>query len=193
MPEPIDDRIFNKFFAGVQGFLAEVAGDPDHELRHQLDVRVAELAVRLRTDPALIARGEQLKAELLEHPEVRAWLDSLWRNTKASILAVADDPDSDLRRRLDAALERAGRSLQEDPVLQAKVNGWIEKVVGYLAEQYGHEIADLIATTVARWDGAEASRRIELQVGRDLQFIRINGTVVGGLAGLAIYSIGQLL
>ena len=193
VPEPIDDRLFKKFFAGVQGFLAEVAGDPDHELRHQLDVRVAELAVRLRTDPALIARGEQLKAELLEHPEVRAWLDSLWRNTKASILAVADDPDSDLRRRLDAALERAGRSLQEDPVLQAKVNGWIEKVVGYLAEEYGHEIADLIATTVARWDGAEASRRIELQVGRDLQFIRINGTVVGGLAGLAIYSIGQLL
>src|SRR4249920_661786 len=177
LPEPIDDRLFKKFFAGVQGFLAEVA----------------ELAVRLRTDPALIARGEQLKAELLEHPEVRAWLDSLWRNTKASILAVADDPDSDLRRRLDAGLERAGRSLQEDPVLQAKVNGWIEKVVGYLAEEYGHEIADLIATTVARWDGAEASRRIELQVGRDLQFIRINGTVVGGLAGLAIYSIGQLL
>ena len=73
------------------------------------------------------------------------------------------------------------------------MNGWIEKAVGYLAEEYGHEIADLIATTVARWDGAEASRRIELQVGRDLQFIRINGTVVGGLAGLAIYSIGQLL
>jgi uncharacterized membrane-anchored protein YjiN (DUF445 family) len=193
LPEPIDDRLFKKFFAGVQGFLAQVAGDPDHELRHQLDIRVAELAVRLRTDPALIARGEQLKAELLEHPEVRAWLDSLWRNTKASILAVADDPDSDLRRRLDAALERAGRSLQEDPVLQAKVNGWIEKVISYLAEEYGHEIADLIATTVARWDGSEASRRIELQVGRDLQFIRINGTVVGGLAGLAIYSIGQLL
>jgi uncharacterized membrane-anchored protein YjiN (DUF445 family) len=193
VPEPIDDRLFKKFFDGVQGFLAEVARDPDHELRHQLDVRVAELAVRLRTDPALIARGEQLKAELLEHPEVRAWLDSLWRNAKASILAVADDPDSDLRRRLDAALQRAGRSLQEDPVLRGKVNGWIEKVVSYLAEEYGHEIADLIATTVARWDGAEASRRIELQVGRDLQFIRINGTVVGGLAGLAIYSIGQLL
>jgi len=193
LPEPIDDRLFKKFFDGVQGFLAEVAGDPDHELRRQLDVRVADLAVRLRTDPALIARGEQLKAELLEHPEVQAWLDSLWRNTKASILAVADDPSSDLRRRLDAALERAGRSLQEDPVLQTKVDGWIERVVTYLAEEYGHEIADLIATTVARWDGAEASRRIELQVGRDLQFIRINGTVVGGLAGLAIYSVGRLL
>jgi uncharacterized membrane-anchored protein YjiN (DUF445 family) len=193
VPEPIDDRLFRKFFDGVQGFIAEVRGDPDHELRRQLDARVADLAVRLRTDPVLIARGEELKDELLRHPEVQAWLDSLWRTTKESILAVADDPDSDLRRRLDAGLVRAGRSLQEDPVLQAKVDGWVERVVTYLAEEYGHEIADLIATTVARWDGAEASRRIELQVGRDLQFIRINGTVVGGLAGLVIYSVGQFL
>jgi uncharacterized membrane-anchored protein YjiN (DUF445 family) len=193
VPEPIDDRLFRKFFDGVQGFIAEVRGDPDHELRRQLDARMVDLAVRLRSDPVLIARGEELKDELLRHPEVQAWLDSLWRTTKESILAVADDPDSDLRRRLDAGLVRAGRSLQEDPGLQAKVDGWVERVVTYLADEYGHEIADLIATTVARWDGAEASRRIELQVGRDLQFIRINGTVVGGLAGLIIYSVGQFL
>ncbi len=193
VPEPIDDRLFRKFFNGVQGFIAEVRRDPDHEVRRQLDARMADLAVRLRTDPALIARGEELKDELLRHPEVQAWLDSLWRTTKDSILAVADDPNSDLRRRLDAGLVRAGRSLQEDTALQAKVDGWVERIVIYLADEYGHEIADLIATTVARWDGAEASRRIELQVGRDLQFIRINGTVVGGLAGLIIYTVGQFL
>ena len=85
------------------------------------------------------------------------------------------------------------RRLRDDPQLQAKIDRWIESVVDYVAEEYGHEITDLIATTVERWDAGEASRRIELQVGRDLQFIRINGTVVGALAGLAIYSFGQLL
>ena len=125
---------------------------------------------------------------------MQAWLDSLWRNTKESILAVADDPDSDLRRRLDAGLVRAGRTLQDDTGApgEGRPLGGAGPSATWPSE-YGHEIADLIATTVARWDGAEASRRIELQVGRDLQFIRINGTVVGGLAGLVIYSVGQLL
>ena len=193
VPEPVDDRLFRKIFAGVQGFLREVLADPDHEVRHQLDLRVADLAVRLRTDPVLIARGEALKLELLDHPEVRAWLSSMWATSKTSLLAVADDPESALRRRLDAAILRAGRRLRDDVELQEKIDRWIESVVDYVAKEYGHEITDLIATTVERWDAAEASRRIELQVGRDLQFIRINGTVVGALAGLLIYSFGQLL
>jgi len=193
LPEPIDERLFRKLFNGAQGFLAEVASDPDHALRHQFDEWVAELAVRLRTDPEVIARGEAIKAELLEHPEVRGWLSTLWGNTKESLLEVADDPDSELRRRLDTAIARAGRTLQDDPALRAKIDGWVGSAVTGTAREYGHEIADLIAGTVARWDGAEASRRIELQVGRDLQFIRINGTVVGAIAGVVIYSLGQLV
>jgi uncharacterized membrane-anchored protein YjiN (DUF445 family) len=193
LPVPIDDRLFRKLFNGAQSFLAEVASDPDHPLRRQYDQWLTELAVRLRTDPEVIARGETIKAELLEHPEVRGWLSTLWGNTKDSLLTLADDPDSELRRRLDGAIVRAGRSLQEDPALRAKIDGWVSSAVSALAREYGHEIADLIAGTVARWDGEEASRRIELQVGRDLQFIRINGTVVGALAGLVIYSLSQLL
>ncbi len=193
VPEPIDNRVFAKMFNGIKGFLAEVAADPNHELRDQLDTRMAELAVRLRTDPTLIAKGEELKAELLAHPEMRAWSSSLWANLKRSVVELADDPDSELRRRLEAALVTAGQALRDDPVLQAKIDSWVERALGYLVEQYRHEIADLISTTVARWDADDTSRRIELQVGRDLQFIRINGTVVGGLAGLVIYSVGQLL
>ncbi len=96
-------------------------------------------------------------------------------------------PDSELRRRIESALTGAGQSLVDDPELRAKVDTWLEGVVRYLATQSEGEVADLIATTVAGWDAAETSRRIELQVGRDLQFIRINGTVVGALAGLAIH------
>jgi uncharacterized membrane-anchored protein YjiN (DUF445 family) len=193
VPEPIDDRLFRKIFAGVQGFLREVLNDQEHELRHQLDLRMGDLAVRLRTDPVLIARAEELKMELLDHPETRAWLSSFWATSKSSFLAVADDPDSVLRKRLDGAIVRAGRRLRDDPELQAKFDRSIESVVDYVAKEYGHEITDLIATTVERWDGAEASRRIELQVGRDLQFIRINGTVVGAIAGVLIYTFGQYL
>jgi uncharacterized membrane-anchored protein YjiN (DUF445 family) len=193
IPEPIDNRLFRKLFNGVQGFLVEVQEQPDHPLRLQFRAWVADLAQGLRTDPAMIARGETIKSELLEHPDVRAWLSSIWVGTKDSLLTVADDPASVLRQRVEGAVVRAGRTLQDDPALQAKLDHWIGTAVVYVAREYGHEIADLIATTVERWDGAEASRRIELQVGRDLQFIRINGTVVGGLAGLLIYSLGRLL
>jgi uncharacterized membrane-anchored protein YjiN (DUF445 family) len=193
VPEPIDDRVFNKIFGGVQRFLADVVAEPEHEVRASIDVRVRDFAARLRTDPVLIGKGEELKAEILAHPDVQAWLGSLWGELKKSMLAAADDPDSELRRRLSAGLVRAGEQLAIDPELQRKLDDWMERLVGYVAEHYRGEVAELIAGTVARWDAVDTSRRIELQVGRDLQFIRINGTVVGGLAGLAIYTIGNAL
>ena len=111
VPEPIDDRVFNKIFGGVQRFLADVAADPDHEVRASIDVRIRQFAERLRNDPELIAKGEELKEELLAHPDVQAWIGSLWGELKSSILAAADDPDSELRRRLAVGLVRAGERL----------------------------------------------------------------------------------
>ena len=123
---------------------------------------------------------------------MQAWLQSLWGELKRGILTAADDPGSELRR---AARRRAGGGSgggwPSDVELQAKVDDWVERVVVYVVEHYRSEVADLIATTVERWDGRDTARRIELQVGRDLQFIRINGTVVGGLAGLAIHAVGE--
>ncbi len=191
VPEPIDDRIFNKIFIGVQNFLGNVREDPEHDVRQAIQGRIRTLATRLREDPVMIAKGEELKHELLSHPEVQAWLQSLWGELKRAMLTAADDPVSELRLRLDAGLVRAGRRLADDPELQAKVDGWVERVVVYVVEHYRSEVADLIATTVERWNGPDTARRIELQVGRDLQFIRINGTVVGGLAGLAIHAVGE--
>ena len=191
VPEPIDDRVFNKIFGGVQRLLADVRADPAHEVRDSIETRVLLLAERLRSDPVMIAKAEEVKQELLSHPEVQAWMQSLWGELKRGMLSAADDPRSELRRRLTDGLTNVGKRLATDPELQAKVDDWVERAVEYIVDNYKGEVADLIATTVQRWDGADTARRIELQVGRDLQFIRINGTVVGGLAGLAIHAVGE--
>jgi uncharacterized membrane-anchored protein YjiN (DUF445 family) len=193
VPEPIDDRIFNKIFNGVHAFLTDVGGTPDHEVRRSIEERVVELAVRLRTDPEMVRKAEELWHELLSHREAQAWFGSLWGSVKKAALEAAGDPRSDLRVRVTEGLRGLGARLVADPALQAKVDDWVERTVAYVVDNYKGEVADLIATTVERWDSQDTSRRIELQVGRDLQFIRINGTVVGALAGVLIYTVGQLL
>lgn len=192
VPETIDDRVFDKIASGVSNLVADVTAAPDHELRGVVDAQLRSLAQRLRDSPELRAQGEALKAEILAHPEVRAWLDSLWSQITAALVEASEDPGSELRNRLEAGIVAAGESLGNDPALQAKVDAWLERVVRYLVGQAEGEVADLISSTVARWDADQTGRRIELQVGRDLQFIRINGTVVGGLAGIVIHAIGEL-
>jgi len=193
VPEPVDDRVFDKLIDVIGRFVSDVAGDPDHELRKLLDTRAVELAEELKESPELRARGEALKEEMLAHPEVRAWVAGLWDHIKASLNQAAHDPHSELRSRLEAAIVSGGRSLIEDPALQEKVDRWAVSVTTYVAEQGKGEVAKLISSTVERWDADETSDRIELQVGRDLQFIRINGTLVGGVAGVAIHAISLLL
>jgi uncharacterized membrane-anchored protein YjiN (DUF445 family) len=193
VPESIDDRLFAKIYGAVRGFLADVGNDSNHELRQAMDARVASFADRLRSDPTLLAKGEELKVELLAHPDVRAWLGSLWGELKRNTVTALDDPDSELRHRLDVSLTSLGRRLASEPSLQAKLDDWVLRAAGHVVDHYRGEVADLIAGTVAKWDGAATAERLELQVGRDLQFIRINGTIVGGLAGLVIYTASQLL
>jgi uncharacterized membrane-anchored protein YjiN (DUF445 family) len=193
VPEPIDDRIFNKIFGGVQRFLTDVRAVPDHEVRRSIEQRIVRLAEQLRTDPAMIAKVDELRDELLAHPEVQAWIGSLWGSVKRTMLAAADDPDSELRVRLTNGLQSLGARLVADAELQHKVDAWLERTLAYVVDNYKNEVADLIATTVERWDARDTARRIELQVGQDLQYIRINGTVVGGLAGLLIHTVGQTL
>ncbi|MGI8694629.1 MAG: DUF445 domain-containing protein [Geodermatophilaceae bacterium] len=193
VPEWIDDRVFAKAFSALQKFLGEVADAPDHELRRALDLRLQEYIVALRTDPATAERLEVVKHDILEHPSVKEWLGSLWGGIKKSLLELANDPSSELRTRLQSSIIHFGQTLRDDPELQAKLDHWIEGAAAYVVEQYSDDIADLVSGTVAKWDAVETSNRIELQVGRDLQFIRINGTIVGGLAGLVIYSVAQLI
>ncbi len=188
VPETIDDRVFDKIRAGVSALVADVLAHPDHEIRHMVDGRLHEFAGRLRDSAELAARGEELKTQLLDHPEVRAWLNSMWDHLKAGLIEATNDPESELRRRLESAILAGGQNLATDPALRAKVDRWIQGVASYAVAQGQGEVADLISSTVQRWDAQQTSERLELQVGRDLQFIRINGTIVGGLVGLAIHA-----
>lgn len=193
VPDWVDDRVFDRIFAGLQRFFEEVGSDPRHPLRHSYDVRLRAYVEALRTDPDTAARVESLKKELLEHPAVRTWSGSLWSNAKSAVLTAAADPGSELRARVTGLILHGARLLETDPTVRELVQRHAHGVAGYLVERFSADAADLVSSTVARWDTEETSRRIELQVGRDLQWIRVNGTVVGGLAGLVIYTVAQLI
>jgi uncharacterized membrane-anchored protein YjiN (DUF445 family) len=193
VPDAIDDRIFAKMYDGVTRFLIDVGGDPTHEVRASIEKRVESFAGRLRDDPEMIAKGEQLKEELLAHPDMRAWMESLWRDAKRGLIEATLQPKSELNQRIATSLAKLGARLRDEPELQAKIDHWVTRAVGYVIDNYRSEVSKLIESTVARWDGESTSRKLELQVGRDLQFIRINGTIVGGLAGLIIHALAELL
>ena len=193
VPESIDNRVLEKIYDVVGRFLTDVRANPDHEMRTTVDVRVTLLAQRLQHDPEMLAKGEELKNELLDHPEFRAWIESLWLGAKRGLIEAANDPRSELRARATRHLQQLGERISADPELQRKVDDWVARAVGYVVDRYRSEVGDLIEHTVERWDGESTARKMELQVGRDLQFIRINGTLVGGLAGIVIHAAGEFL
>jgi uncharacterized membrane-anchored protein YjiN (DUF445 family) len=193
VPTAIDHRIFDRLLDGLCSFFDSVNADPNHELRVRLDDWINQLAERLEHSPEYRVRGEQLKGELLDHAELRDWLGSLWIDAKAALRSQAADPESELRQRLADVIVAAGRRLGSDPALAAKVDDVIEWGVGYVGEHFHAEIAGLVSGTLARWDAEETSRKLELLLGPDLQFIRINGTVVGGLVGLGIHFVGEVI
>ena len=192
VPEWVDERVFAKGYSLVQGFLADVILADDHAVRGAFDEQLRSFGQRLRTDPEQMARIEAAKLELLDHPSVRAYLTELWASVKSLLLEGAADPDSDLRRSVEQLAIRAGQAMRDDPAVIAKVDEAVQRMTAYVVAHYGDDLTEVISTTVERWDTADTSRRIELQIGRDLQFIRINGTVVGALAGVVIYSFSQL-
>jgi uncharacterized membrane-anchored protein YjiN (DUF445 family) len=193
VPTAIDHRIFDRLLDGLCSFFDSINADPDHEVRARLDDWIEQLAERLEHSPEYRVRGEQLKGELLDHPELRAWLGSLWIDAKAALRSQAADPESELRQRLADAIVAAGERLRSDPALAAKVDDVIEWGVRYVGEHFHAEIAGLVSGTLARWDAEETSRKLEILLGPDLQFIRINGTVVGGLVGLGIHFVGNVM
>lgn len=193
VPEALDDRVFDKIYSGVNSFISEVRTNPDHEVRRHVDAKVRDLAVRLRESPELAARANQIKDDLLTHPALKEWAIEIWSDLQDSIVEQASDPESSLRARLEVGARALAHALANDPELKARVDRAAAEIVTTLAERYGAEVSHFVETTVQRWDATETSTRVELLLGRDLQIIRINGSVVGGLAGLVIYSVSRLI
>ncbi|WP_232660948.1 DUF445 domain-containing protein [Pseudonocardia sp. TRM90224] len=191
-PRFVDDLIADKVFLEVQAFAWAVKTDPEHPLRKAIDTFLVEFATDLQRDPDTIERAERIKQQVVNHPDVQKFIGQAWGTVKGLILDAAADPSSALRTRVRDGIVALGERLSSDAELRGKVDGWLGDAAGYVVRHYRDEITTLITDTVARWDAEETSRKIELQVGRDLQFIRINGTVVGALAGLVIYTVGQL-
>jgi uncharacterized membrane-anchored protein YjiN (DUF445 family) len=191
MPTAVDDQIYNKIVRSVENTLHEVTSNPEHPLRARFNDAMGEFVERLKNSPEMITRGEELKEEVLRHPAVRGFSASIWADVKNSVLTHSEDPESEFQRRVGQAATRVGATLLENEELQDRVNSWVERSVLYVVEQYRHEVAALIETTVSAWDPEDTTRKIELQIGRDLQYIRINGTLVGGLVGLLIYTISR--
>jgi len=185
----VADRIYNEVLA----FAEAVKTDPQHQLRGALDRFLGEFAQDLQTDPATIERAESIKDQIVSNTEVRSLAASAWTSIKDALLQAAEDPNSALRQSVTNGLVSFGRQLTEDGPMATKVDGWVADAAGYLARNHARSITGIIDETISRWDGEATSRKIELQVGRDLQFIRINGTVVGALAGLVIYTLAELL
>jgi uncharacterized membrane-anchored protein YjiN (DUF445 family) len=183
----VDERAFREAF----GYLEAVRTQPDHPLRLAIDRYLADLAQDLQYDADTIARAEEVKMQLLDSPRLREFAGETWDSMKIALMEALGDPQSELRTGIRSTIMDIGRRLAGDPVLGAKVDSWIADTVGYAVKNYRHEIAAVIAETVERWDATETADKIELQVGKDLQFIRINGTIVGALAGVAIFTVAQ--
>ncbi|MEU0544273.1 DUF445 family protein [Nocardia sp. NPDC005978] len=192
-PKFVNSMLAEKIYRELVEFTWKVRTQPDHEVRLAANRFLEEFAHDLQFDDAMIAKAEKIKTELMGRQEITGMAHATWRAAKRMILESVDDPNSTLRRKVSENVQQLGERLSADPEMRAKVDNWLERGVRYLISNYGDEVATLVSDTVARWDAEEASRKIELAAGKDLQFIRINGTVVGSLAGLVIYSVSQLL
>nr|WP_129842367.1 DUF445 family protein [Streptomyces sp. RFCAC02] len=192
-PRFVDRRVGDRVHRELVRFTAEMRDAPDHPARGALDRFLTDFARQLREDPETRARVERLKRDLVARPEVQDLIATAWGGVRAMIVSAAADEDSPLRRRARDAIGGVGGRLASDARLRAKLDGWITDAAVYVVSGYRTEITSLITDTIASWDARTASRKIELHIGRDLQFIRLNGTVVGALAGLVIHAVTRVL
>jgi uncharacterized membrane-anchored protein YjiN (DUF445 family) len=193
VPRIVDQKIYERLLDGARKTLGELSENPEHPLYDQFNQTIDRWIVNLQYDPEVRARGEELKEELLAHPMLREVAGSLWQDMKGGLLAQCATPGSPLRLSIARGLAHLGDVLEREPEWRGRVDGWAEDLARFAVRRYGRSAGEFVTQTVRAWETQEITRKIELQFGRDLQFIRINGTIVGGLAGLVIYTVSLFL
>lgn len=189
----LDETLANKIIAGLDGMIQDMASQPDHPLRAKAEEGLAQLAYDLQHDATMRARVEGFKAEMLDNPALSDWWQGIWEQMRGAMLKIARDPDAMMAGRFGEALHQLGTTLQEDAELANTINRFARRAAVGTAADYGDAIVRLVSETVRGWDAQTITRRLENAVGRDLQYIRINGTLVGGLVGLVIHAVDVLL
>ncbi len=189
----LDEKLANAVLDGLYRLLAETIVDPDHPLRRKAEEGLETLAHDLLHNPEMQERVERLKLEVLANPAMTHWLDGIWERVRAALLRATRDPDQALSGQVGASLAELGNALQRDGRLQTLVNRFSRRTLVGVSSRYGDQIVRLVSETVKRWDARTVTDRIEGAVGRDLQFIRLNGTLVGGLVGIIIHVVDQVI
>jgi uncharacterized membrane-anchored protein YjiN (DUF445 family) len=185
----LDEDIANAIIKGLHKLLFDMADDPDHPLRAKVNEAFANLAFDMQNDKAMKAKVEQWKGVILENPALQRWLDGLWEQARTSLLKAARDPDAVLAGKFGEAIRQLGQTLQHDARLRMTINRFARRAAVGATASYGDGIVRLVSDTVRGWDAQTVTDRLESAVGRDLQYIRVNGTLVGGLVGLTIHTL----
>ncbi len=192
-PERLNERVTARVHLEIVRWVGDIRSDPHHRARVALDSLLAQLADDLLRNPDTQARAERLKDRLLDHPAVISSGIALWNSLQRALTTSLQDPQGAVRRRLLVEVEALAARLDSDADLRERLDRRVADAAVFAVERYGAEVTAVITHTIERWDGREAADRIELHVGRDLQFIRINGTIVGGLVGVLIHTMSVLL
>jgi uncharacterized membrane-anchored protein YjiN (DUF445 family) len=187
MPQFVDQEIFDKLMAEIEHLLDAIAADPEHPARTELVARIRGLQHALAEDPALADKSRALQHDLVAHPAVRAYAHDLWSRLGGDLHAALADPESPLRLGVESEIRKLGAVLRDDEEVAARLNGWLEQLLLYIVENYRDPLSEIVSETIESWDPIATSQRVEQHIGTDLQYIRVNGTLVGGLVGLLIY------
>ena len=188
----LDAKLADAIIDGLRKLTVEMSTDPAHPVRIKVEEALAQLANDLQTRPETRERVEAMKEQLLDNKSVSLWLDALWQRAREAIIRGARNPDAVLAGKLGEILRSMGGTLESDPRIRAAINQFARRGAAGLAASYGSSIVKLVSETIRGWDARTVTARLEAAVGRDLQYIRINGTLVGGLVGLVLHLVDSL-